>query len=58
LSQGKIQDEEKYILELSEQGEHIKVNFSEMTDDELYRVQAEMIGTLNAWNKVKHPEAG
>ena len=57
LSRGKIKDEEKYVLELSEQGEHIKVNFSDISDDELYKIQTRMIEELNAWNKLKHPEA-
>jgi radical SAM superfamily enzyme YgiQ (UPF0313 family) len=57
LEQGKINDEEEYILNLGEQGESIKVNFSELTDEELWETQEYMIKELNAWNKLKHPEA-
>lgn len=54
LSQGKIIDEEEYILNLNEQGEKIMVNFTEFSDEELYHIQKEMIRELNAWNKIKH----
>jgi len=57
LKQGRIKDEEKYLLGLGEQGEKIRVNFTDFSDSELYRIQAEMIEELNAWNKIKHPEA-
>ena len=54
---GKIPYEEAYILDLGEQGEKIRINFTDMSDDELYRVQEEMIAELKAWNKLKHPES-
>ena len=54
LKAGKIGDEEEYILGLGEQGEKIRVNFTDFTDDELYKIQADMIKELNAWNKIKH----
>lgn len=57
LQQGKIKDEEEYILNLGEQGEKIRVNFSELTDEELWEAQEYMIKELNAWNKIKHPES-
>lgn len=57
LQQGKIEDEEEYILNLGEQGEDIRVNFSELTDAELWEAQEYMIKELNAWNKLKHPES-
>ena len=57
LEQGKINDKEEYILNLGEQGEKIRVNFSELTDEELLEAQEDMIKELNAWNKIKHPEA-
>jgi radical SAM superfamily enzyme YgiQ (UPF0313 family) len=57
LQQGKIIDEEEYILNLGEQGENIRVNFSELTDTELWEAQEFMITELNAWNKLKHPES-
>lgn len=57
LQQGKIKDEEEYILNLGEQGEKIRVNFSELADEELWEAQEYMIKELNAWNKIKHPES-
>ncbi len=57
LEQGKIKDEEEYVLGLGEQGEKIRVNFTDFSDDELYAMQSDMIEELKAWNKVKHTEA-
>ncbi len=57
LESGKIKDEEEYMLNLGEQGEKIRVNFSELSDQELLDAQEYMIRELNAWNKVKHPES-
>jgi len=57
VQQGKIIDEEEYIINLGEQGEKIRVNFSELTDAELWEAQEYMIRELNAWNKMKHPES-
>ncbi|ODS39899.1 MAG: hypothetical protein A7315_10195 [Candidatus Altiarchaeales archaeon WOR_SM1_79] len=57
LEQGKIKDEEEYVLNLGEQGEKIRVNFSELSDEELWKAQEYMINELNAWNKIKHPES-
>ncbi|MBI4244276.1 MAG: radical SAM protein [Planctomycetes bacterium] len=57
VRQGKIIDEEQYMLNLGEQGEKIKVNFTDMSDEELYEIQTEMIAELGAWNKLKHQEA-
>ncbi len=54
--QGKIQDEEEYILGLGEQGEKVRVNFTDFTDQELYAIQSYMIEELKAWNKIKHVE--
>lgn len=54
LEQGKIKDEEEYILGLGEQGEKIRVNFTDFSDDELYKIQTGMIEELKAWNKLKH----
>lgn len=55
--QNKIVDEEKYILDLGEQGEKIRVNFTNFSDEELFHLQEYVIKELNAWNKMKHPEA-
>lgn len=57
LQQGKIKDEEKYILNLGEQGEKVRVNFTNFSDKELVFIQRWMIKELNAWNKLKHPES-
>jgi len=57
IEQGKIVDEEEYILNLGEQGEKIRVNFTDMSDKELYDMQVGMIDELGAWNKLKHEEA-
>jgi len=57
LAQGKIKDEEEYMLNLGEQGEKIRVNFSELSDEELMDAQEYMIQELNARNKIKHPES-
>ncbi|TBR14791.1 radical SAM protein [bacterium] len=57
LEQGKIKDEEEYILGLGEQGEKIRVNFTDFTDKELYDIQSEMVQELKAWNKIKHKES-
>lgn len=57
LAEGKITDEEEYALNLGEQGEKIRVNFSELSDEELWKAQEYAIRELNAWNKIKHPES-
>ena len=57
LAQGKIGDEEEYILGLEEQGEAIRVNFTEFSDKELHEIQTKIINELGAWNKTKHVEA-
>lgn len=57
LRQGKIGNEEEYILNLGEQGEKIRVNFSELSDEELWKAQEYLIKELKAWNKIKHPES-
>lgn len=57
LKQGKINDEEEYILGLGEQGEKTRVNFTEFSDEKLLRIQEMMILELNAWNKMKHSES-
>jgi radical SAM superfamily enzyme YgiQ (UPF0313 family) len=56
LEQGKIKDEEKYILGLGEQGEKARVNLTDFSDQELYEIQSYMIEELKAWNKIKHNE--
>lgn len=58
LKQGKIKDEEQYILNLGEQGEKIRVNFTDFSDEELLHIQGYMIKELNAWNELRHSESG
>jgi len=57
IKQGKIKDEEEYLLGLGEQGEKVRVNFTDYSDEELFSMQEKMIRELNAWNKIKHPES-
>lgn len=57
MEQGRIIDEEEYVLNLGEQGEKVRVNFSELSDKELMEAQEYMVKELNAWNKMKHPES-
>jgi len=47
-AQGKIPDEEEYICNLGEQGESVRINFTEFTDDELLKIQESMINDLNS----------
>ena len=55
LAQGKIRDEESYILGLNEQGEKVSVNFTDFTDEELVQIHDSMVKELKAWNEMKHP---
>jgi hypothetical protein len=57
LEQGKIPDEEDYILQLGEQGEKISINFTDYSDEQLVSIQERMIRELKAWNKLKHAES-
>jgi hypothetical protein len=57
LAQGKIQNEEAYLLGLDEQGEKISVNFTDFTDEELYQIHDDMVKELKAWNEMKHPSS-
>jgi len=54
LRLGKIRKEEEYILNLGEQGEKIRVNFTDFSDEKLYEIQEKMIDELRAWNTIKH----
>lgn len=56
IEQGKIINEEEYVLNLGEQGEKIRVNFTDIPDKELHEIHAGMIKELGAWNKVRHME--
>ncbi len=57
LAQRKIEDEEGYVLGLGEQGERLRVNFTDLSDEELVFEQERVIKELNAWNRLKHAEA-
>lgn len=54
LQLGRIKDEETYIQQLGEQGEVISVNFTNFSDEELYRIKESIVEKLGAWNKIKH----
>lgn len=54
LQQGKIKDEEEYLLNLGEQGEKVRVNFTEFSEQELFSIQEHIIKDLKAQNTLKH----
>jgi len=54
LEQGLIRDEVEYISSLWEQGEQIAVNFTQWTDEDLYRRREDLIRELKAWNVRRH----
>lgn len=54
LAKGKIKDEEQYILNLGEQGEKVRVNFTDFSDEELTKIKEDMVKELNAWNRITH----
>lgn len=56
IQQGKIKDEEAYVMSSGEQGEKISVNFTDFSDDELKKIKEDMVIELRAWNKIKHGE--
>jgi len=56
IQRGKIKDEEAYAMSLGEQGEKIRVNFTDFSTDELRKIKEDMVIELRAWNKFKHQE--
>ncbi|HOX27535.1 MAG TPA: radical SAM protein [bacterium] len=56
MRDGKIKDEEEYLLSLGEQGEKVRINFTDFTDEELTNIKQEMVEGLGAWNKITHEE--
>jgi len=54
LERNLIGDTEKYIESLWEQGENIAVNFTDMTNNELFALREEMIEMTGATNAVRH----
>jgi radical SAM superfamily enzyme YgiQ (UPF0313 family) len=57
MAQGKIHDEEEYLLGLDEQGEKISVNFTDFTNEQLYQIHENMVKELRAWNEMKHGQS-
>ena len=56
IQRGKIKDEEAYAMSLGEQGEKIRVNFTDFSTDELRKIKENMVIELRAWNRFKHQE--
>ncbi|MEW6203286.1 MAG: radical SAM protein [bacterium] len=54
MKTGKIPDEEEYILSLGEQGEKVRINFTDFSDEELTQIKLDMVRELDAWNKIVH----
>lgn len=54
MQMGKIPDEEEHLLNLGEQGEKVRVNFTDFSDEELTRIKEDMVRELGAWNKKIH----
>lgn len=54
IKKGLIKDEWEYVNKLWEQGEQILVNFTEWSDDELFKIRENMIEILGAWNRQIH----
>lgn len=54
LKEKLIVDEEEYLLGLGEQGEEVRVNFTQFSNEELKSIKEQMVEELNAWNKMKH----
>jgi len=54
LKKGLIVNEEEYLLGLGEQGEKVRVNFTQFSNEELESIKEQMVEELNAWNKMKH----
>ncbi|GAI66195.1 unnamed protein product, partial [marine sediment metagenome] len=54
IQQGKIKNEEAYVMGLGEQGEKINVNFTDFSNNELEKIKEDMVIELRAWNKIKH----
>jgi radical SAM superfamily enzyme YgiQ (UPF0313 family) len=56
MEQGKIPDEEAHVLSLGEQGEKVRINFTDFSDAELTRLKEDMVRELGAWNKKIHED--
>ena len=49
---------EEYFLRLGEQGEAIRTNFSDLTDEEVLELSWWAIDELGAQNTIRHPHTG
>ena len=49
---------EQYFLRLGEQGEEVRTNFSDLSDEEVAELSWWAIEELGAQNKVRHPHTG
>jgi radical SAM superfamily enzyme YgiQ (UPF0313 family) len=56
LAEGRIPDVENYLLNLGEQGEAVRVNFTDWSDAELRRIQQWMIAEIGALNMIRHED--
>jgi hypothetical protein len=49
---------EQYFLRLGEQGEEVRTNFSDLSDEEIIELSWWAINELGAQNTVRHPHTG
>lgn len=49
---------EEYLIRLGEQGEEVRTNFSDMSDEEVIELSWSAISELGAQNTVRHPHTG
>lgn len=54
MAEGKIPDVENYLLNLGEQGEAVRVNFTHWSNEELLAIQRKMIDEIGALNRIVH----
>ncbi len=56
MDRGLIPDIEEFLLGLGEQGEKVRVNFTDFSDEELTSIKESMVRELKAWNTRIHDE--
>ena len=49
---------EEYFLRLGEQGDDVRTNFSDLSDEEIIELSWWAISELGAQNTVRHPHSG
>jgi radical SAM superfamily enzyme YgiQ (UPF0313 family) len=49
---------EQYLLQLGEQGESVRTNFSDLPDEEIVELSWQAVTELGAQNTVRHPHTG